>query len=198
MNTAENTRLIDDLATSWGNPQKAQRALSEIFLPQANDPNNSHDREYYQDLAEITSEHFRDWDDPLYYKIVIAGREYDCSTPEEISFLGWIRQLMKRGLEFEAAFLKAKDIMRQDPQLANIVYELDESDRYDLEEWTERLADNGIPQDKIGAMAENIVCTLRQQYLAMDQDWFDEDEKQKSKELLERLRDPRIQESLEA
>ncbi len=178
---------VEDLFNAWGQPEKIREILRESFLPHAEDPDDPHDQAYYEDLVEVSVEFHRDIRDPLYFAVEIEGERYEAKNEYEFGFLAWIRQLMKRGLNFEQAFVKAREIAREDPDLDHIDYELQDEDKYDVEEWIERLTEHGIGYEKALPMAEDIVKVLQQQYWVQGEEWFEDFEVETSISLLQKI-----------
>lgn len=169
----------DFVQTIWEGGEAARQLWRDMLLPQADEPNNPHDREYYEDLAEVlTVVHSMQNGIPVSH-IEIGGYEFWINSHEEAVFVAWIKQLMSKGLDFKQAFDRALQItIENDPNLDHIVFELGEGKNFRVYMWQAQLEDQGIETLEAQQKAHEIVRILCQQHFAKDEDWFDEFDKE--------------------
>lgn len=191
-----NGRMMEDMMSAMvnGDLDLARKILSEALLPRGDDPNYPHTREYYEDFVEVLVECVRTDRDPLYGAILIGGVPFEWETTQEMQFLTWIRQLVKRGRNFEEAFEEARQLILEltDVRHDQVVYDLEEDDHILVRVWQERLTERGIELKKAQQMADDIVRLLQQIYLveadeAFVEEFFSEYERELRQVLLERL-----------
>jgi hypothetical protein len=181
-------KWLMEMETIWEGGEAARQLWREMLLAQAENPNDPHDLEYYEDLAEVMTVAYRMENGVDFVPIEIGDDEFSVRTPEESVFVAWIRHLMSKGLGFEQAFDKAREItMEEDPNLDHIVYELCDGDKFVVDMWRAQLEDQGMDPLKAQEKAEDIVKILIQQHFAKDADWFDEFDKELCDQIHQKL-----------
>jgi hypothetical protein len=125
------------------------------------------DIQYYRQYIEMIVENFSlIWERPENKCIQIAGEEYEWETSEERSVLFWIRESVKKGLEFREACLRAIALAKRSAGINYLIYEwIPASDDLEREFWIERMEKQGINTDEAQSLATEIVRLVRQEYL---------------------------------
>lgn len=184
-------RLIEDLfkARTDGNRETILDCLRRMFMHRGTDPNYPYDAEFYEDFCEVMTEIWMPQDDSTPKTLMIGNKEYEAESVGEINILAWMRQLTKRGLDFEHAFAKAKDrvVEGREP----LVYELKPEDDDMINLWIERLTYQGIPKAKATDMAKDVVRIIRQtDFTSIDEadiEFRNENDLKKRRVILEKL-----------
>lgn len=178
MNVTAAEKWRKDMEIILEGGEAARQLWRDTLIPLADNPDDPHDREYYEDLAEVLTVAHRMKDGEPFIPIEIGYDEFFIGSVVESVFVAWIKRLMAKGLHFGRALDRAIQItIEEDPNLDHIVYELGEGDGFTVAMWRAQLKDQGIDPLEAQEKAEGIVRMLRQQYFAKDEDWFDEWEK---------------------
>ena len=99
-------------------------------------------------------------------------------------FLNWLKLYLKKDLDFEEAWILAREGVQKKYNMRILEYELHDDDQDEVELWMERLEEFGMSPEKSESMAKDLIGLLRRCYLGDPGPWLSDEDELRSRELL--------------
>lgn len=195
MTTENEPQAAGNLPEFLTNPDMAGELFRQVMLAKADDPDDPHDRDYYEDCCEVYAGMCNFPNGFLRLPITIGRRRCDADNPNEYELFAWIYYSMKRGLDLTDAVKRAIESILVGAELKRLVYEPDPADYSAAEEWCDDLTAEGVPPHVAETLALDIVRVLQQlEWLERDE-FFGIDDFERAQEIRERHGFPPLDES---